>query len=116
MAPPSLFDFVLSQDIADGVMIAGCAESACYNRLGVAWTQQRIARTRDPYLRTRVPRERVATIWASALDTGRVTKGIAAFSAKIAALPRNQRHSPRATTTPVQSKEDQMPAPAGDAP
>ncbi|MFN3746580.1 MAG: cytochrome b N-terminal domain-containing protein [Hyphomicrobiaceae bacterium] len=116
MAPPSLFDFVLSQDLADGVVIAGCAESACYNRLGVAWTQQRIAGTRDPYLRTRVPRERIATIWASALDKGRVTAGIAAFTAKIAALPRKQPRSPRAASAPVHPKEAQMPAPAGDAP
>ncbi len=30
MAPPSLIDFILSRDLADGVVVAGCAESACY--------------------------------------------------------------------------------------
>ena len=35
MVPPSLLDYVLSRDLADGVVIAGCAESACFN-LGVA--------------------------------------------------------------------------------
>ena len=67
MMPPSLIDFVLSRDLADGVAVAGCAESACYNRLGIQWTEQRFAGQRDPYLRARVPRDRIATIWASAL-------------------------------------------------
>lgn len=68
MMPPSLVDFALSEGLADGVMVAGCAESACYNRLGVAWTKQRFAGERDPYLRARVPRERLRTVWASVLE------------------------------------------------
>ena len=116
MAPPSLFDFVLSQNLADGVVIAGCSESACFNRLGVAWTQQRIDGTRDPYLRARVPRERIATIWASALDTGRVAAEIAAFVAKIAALPRKKLRSPKAPTTPKQPSAQHAPAEAERAP
>lgn len=87
MAPPSLFDFVLSRDLADGIVIAGCAESACYNRLGVDWTKQRIEGTRDPYLRARVPRERIVTIWASELETGRVAAEISTFAKEIAELP-----------------------------
>jgi ferredoxin len=59
MAPPSLIDYVLSKNLADGVVVAGCAESACYHRLGVAWTEQRFAGQRNPYLRARVPRERI---------------------------------------------------------
>jgi ferredoxin/coenzyme F420-reducing hydrogenase delta subunit len=116
MAPPSLFDFVLSRDIADGVVIAGCAESACYNRFGVAWTQQRIAGTRDPYLRTRVPRERIAMIWASALDSGRVMAGIAAFKEKIAALPRKSLRQPHVAAGPSQPKDSQVAEPAGGVP
>jgi hypothetical protein len=71
MAPPSLIDFVLSKNLADGVVVAGCAESACFHRLGVAWTEQRFAGERDPYLRARVPRDRLKTIWASALESSR---------------------------------------------
>lgn len=99
MAPPSLFDFVLSQDLADGVVIAGCAESACFSRLGIAWTKERIAGTRDPYLRARVPRERIATIWASAFATREVVDNIAAFTAKVVVLPRKKLRSPGAPTT-----------------
>jgi coenzyme F420-reducing hydrogenase delta subunit len=94
MMPPSLIDFVLSRNLADGVVVAGCAESACYHRLGVAWTQQRFAGERDPYLRARVPRERLATVWASALEAGRAEAEIDAFAAAIAALPPAELRSP----------------------
>lgn len=116
MAPPSLIDFVLSQDLADGVVIAGCAESACFNRLGVAWTKQRIAGTRDPYLRARVPRERIATIWASALDTHRAAAEISAFSAKIAALPRKKLRSPQVPSAPSRPSEEHVHAETGSVP
>lgn len=87
MAPPSLLDYVLSRNLADGVVVAGCAESGCHNRLGIAWTEQRIARTRDPYLRARVPRERIRTVWASPFEAGRLEAEIAAFRQEVAALP-----------------------------
>jgi coenzyme F420-reducing hydrogenase delta subunit len=106
MAPPSLFDFVLSRDLADGVVIAGCAESACFNRLGVDWTKQRIAGRRDPYLRARVPRERIAMIWASALEGRRVVTEIAKFAKEIAKLPRRKLRAPRAPSAPVQPGAD----------
>lgn len=108
MAPPSLFDFVLSRDLADGVVIAGCAESACFSRLGIAWTKQRIERTRDPYLRTRVPRERIATVWTSELSRHRAMAEIAAFTAKVAALPQKTLRSPQALTAETR--------PAGEKP
>ncbi len=88
MVPPSFFDFVLSRDFSEGVVIAGCGESACFNRLGVAWTKQRIAGERDPYLRARVPRERIATVWTSALDAAGAREKIAAFTDQLAALPK----------------------------
>ena len=88
MAPPSLIDYVLSRDLADGLAIAGCAESACYNRLGLEWTRQRIAGERNPYLRTRVPRERIAMIWASPAEGTRFDNELTAFKARLAALPR----------------------------
>ncbi len=63
MLPPSFIDFALSRNYADGVMLAGCAESDCYFRLGVDWTSQRISGSRDPYLRKRVPMDRLRTSW-----------------------------------------------------
>ena len=66
MLPPSFIDFSLSRKLADGVMLAGCAETDCYYRLGVEWTAQRVAGTRDPYLRKRVPMERLRLSWQAA--------------------------------------------------
>ena len=83
MAPPSLIDYALSKDLADGVVIAGCAESACFHRLGVAWTKARVAGQRDPYLRARVPRERVRMIWTLALERRRFEAELKAFAAQI---------------------------------
>jgi coenzyme F420-reducing hydrogenase delta subunit len=94
MAPPSLIDFILSKNLADGVVIAGCAESACFHRMGVTWTQQRVAQQRDPYLRARVPRERLATIWVSALETRRFEAELAAFAQRLERLPPLRLRSP----------------------
>ncbi len=63
MLPPSFVDFALSRRFADGVMVAGCAEGDCYHRLGNEWTIERMAGRRDPYLRKRVPLERVHLAW-----------------------------------------------------
>jgi ferredoxin/coenzyme F420-reducing hydrogenase delta subunit len=87
MAPPSLIDYVLSKKLADGVVVAGCAERACFNRLGIVWTEQRFAQRRDPYLRTRVPRDRVTTVWTSILEFSRFKEELGRFAAKIAVLP-----------------------------
>jgi ferredoxin len=103
MAPPSLIDFVLSRKLADGVVVAGCAESACFNRLGIEWTRQRFAGLRDPYLRARVPRDRVATVWASALARRQADAEIAAFADRIAAMPPDMPHSLMPTAPAVQA-------------
>ena len=87
MVPPPLLDYVLSRNLADGVAIAGCAERACYHRLGVAWTQERFAGQRDPHLRARVPRARLTTIWASPTERARFAAELAEFAKAVAALP-----------------------------
>jgi coenzyme F420-reducing hydrogenase delta subunit len=82
-------------------VIAGCAESACFNRLGIDWTKQRFAGERDPYLRARVPRERIATVWTSALASRQAEAEIAAFAKRIAQLPPAKLRSPLPPTLPA---------------
>jgi len=82
--PPSFIDFVFSRDLADGVCLAGCGEGECFNRFGVRWTEDRIARERDPYLRRRVPRERIALCWAASSERHRLESAVEDF---IATLP-----------------------------
>lgn len=88
MAPPSLVDFIISRNLADGVAVVGCAERDCFNRFGVAWTEARFDRRRDPFLRERVPRERVMTLWAGPTETAGMQAGLAAFATRLAAMPR----------------------------
>ncbi len=90
MVPPPLIDYVLSRDLADAVVLAGCAESECHHRLGVAWTQQRVARTRDPYLRSRVPRERLRMVWASRFQARKLDREVAQARAEIPPMPRKE--------------------------
>ncbi len=87
MAPPSLIDYIVSRNLADGVAVAGCAERDCFNRFGVAWTRARLDRTRDPYLRERVPRDRVLLVWAGPTEAARLRNELAAFAARLAVLP-----------------------------
>lgn len=87
MAPPSLIDFIISRGLADGVAVAGCAERDCFNRYGHEWTEARFARERDPFLRQRVPRERVRTIWAGMSERKRLATEMSAFSEELAQLP-----------------------------
>lgn len=86
MLPPSFIDFVICRQLADGVVISGCQQGDCFFRFGAEWTEQRLAGQRDPYLRKRVPRERVHLCWARASQSGRRLDEINAFRARLAAL------------------------------
>ena len=80
--PPSFVDYALSRGLADGVVVAGCAEGDCEYRFGPDWTDQRFARRRDPYLRTRVPRDRLAVVWTA--DGKALRRAVADLKARLA--------------------------------
>jgi hypothetical protein len=61
--PPPFVDFVLSRDLADGIVVAGCPGGDCQYRFGTEWTSLRMARQRDPHLRKRVDSTRLALAW-----------------------------------------------------
>jgi ferredoxin/coenzyme F420-reducing hydrogenase delta subunit len=79
MLPPSFVDLLISRKHADGVLIAGCAEEDCFERLGNRWTDERIAGQRDPHLRDRVDRDRVAVSWASPLQQHQTRDALGQF-------------------------------------
>ncbi|MDH3740015.1 MAG: cytochrome b N-terminal domain-containing protein [Hyphomicrobiales bacterium] len=64
--PPTFIDYVLSRNLADGVLLTGCRENSCNARSGIEWTNNRLAGERDPNLRARVPRDRLRTAWVGA--------------------------------------------------
>jgi quinol-cytochrome oxidoreductase complex cytochrome b subunit/coenzyme F420-reducing hydrogenase delta subunit len=85
--PPAFVDYVLSRNLADGVLVTGCAENACHARFGIAWTEARFARVRDPHLRKRVPAARLRTFWAGRLGRRALEAELAAFARSLEALP-----------------------------
>ncbi|UCH74513.1 MAG: cytochrome b N-terminal domain-containing protein [Rhodospirillales bacterium] len=86
MLPPAFLDYVLSRRLADGVMLSGCSEGECHNRYGIRWTIERLARTRDPMLRERVPRERIEVIWAPAVEGWTYRRRMADFALRLGRL------------------------------
>jgi ferredoxin/coenzyme F420-reducing hydrogenase delta subunit len=67
--PPSFLDYVLSRDLADSLLLAGCGVGDCRYRYGIEWAEQRIARKRDPRLRKRVDNQRITYGWQSDSST-----------------------------------------------
>jgi coenzyme F420-reducing hydrogenase delta subunit len=61
--PPPFIDFILSRDLADGVVLTGCTGAECLYRFGEQWTGLRVERQRDPRLRKRVDTDRIALAW-----------------------------------------------------
>jgi coenzyme F420-reducing hydrogenase delta subunit len=82
--PPSFIDSSLARN-SDGVIIAGCMNS-CHNRFGTRWTADRLACTRDPHLRARVPRERLVVVWAGRLGASMLRREIEKLVARLAHL------------------------------
>ena len=107
--PPSFIDFVLSRDLADGVFITGCRKGECYSRFGLNWTEARLARRRDPYLRARVPRERIGTFWAARTDRRKLLESIEAFAATLGA-PTAAPEVPARRAQPSESSTPRVPA------
>lgn len=101
--PPSFIDYALDKNRTDGVFITGCRDGDCFHRLGVRWMEQRLAGTRDPYLRDRVPRERLKVFWAAPTEFKALTQALAEFRTELQALPAGR---PAARTQP--DKEPEM--------
>jgi ferredoxin/coenzyme F420-reducing hydrogenase delta subunit len=85
--PPPFIDYLLSRDLADGVFLTGCRKEACQHRFGIEWTEQRLEGTRDPRLRKRVPRDRVAQLWVGPGEKARLAEAIEAFKLRLQAMP-----------------------------
>ncbi|NQU60612.1 MAG: hydrogenase iron-sulfur subunit [Rhodospirillales bacterium] len=83
MLPPSFLDYALSGAGVDGVMLTGCNDCDCFHRFGIPWTEDRLAGLRDPYLRKRVPRERLHACWAGEKGAGRLTEELEGFRRRL---------------------------------
>ena len=61
--PPAYFDYALSRGFTDSILLTACAGGVCRHRFGADWTEQRISRIRDPHLRKRIDKNKIAMIW-----------------------------------------------------
>ncbi|MGI9305492.1 MAG: hydrogenase iron-sulfur subunit [Gammaproteobacteria bacterium] len=86
MLPPAFIDFLITRDHVDGIMLTGCREGDCHFRHGIRWTRQRIERQRDPYLRERVPRERLASCFPGVDRPGSLADAIVQFREQLTAV------------------------------
>ena len=62
------------------------------------WTEQRLAGMRDPYLRKRVPRERITEAWAGISGNMRLQQQLRAFQDRLRAMQAFKR-APHSSTT-----------------
>lgn len=99
--PPAFIDYVISRDLADGVMLTGCRENSCNARFGIEWTNQRLARARDPHLRNRVPRERVRTAWVGPSGASALQVALSAFAGELQNAPAMVNPAPPASISPA---------------
>ncbi len=89
MLPPSFIDYVLSSGEVDGVVLTGCRECGCYQRFGNRWMRERLEGKRDPYLRKRVPTERIKVVWASTVEGKMLADEVADFRESLRCMDKN---------------------------
>ncbi len=97
MLPPSFIDYVLSRKLADGVFLTGCRDGDCSFRLGIRWTDDRIAGERDPRMRKRVDKQRVGKYWAGLTRRKQFLAELGSFRESLKSLrnkPENQANTP----------------------
>lgn len=98
MAPPPFLDFIISGEHADGVFLTGCREGDCHHRLGIEWTDQRIDEKRDPFLRKRVPRDRICQSWTGQAPPSAAVRDLAEFRSRLRSLGPSNGTTPQAAT------------------
>jgi ferredoxin len=96
--PPSFIDYALSRIHAHGVFLLGCTGGDCKHRLGVTWADARINRERDPMLRQRVSRQRLAVSWR---DGGSAQDHLHRFRDTLAQLDDSEQPAPVADRRPA---------------
>jgi coenzyme F420-reducing hydrogenase delta subunit/NAD-dependent dihydropyrimidine dehydrogenase PreA subunit len=108
MLPPAFMDYVISKGLADGVMVAGCCKNDCHFRMGIEWTEKRIERKRDPYLRKRVPSERISKCWVGDFREEALARQVDIFRASL------REYGPMIKNTPADLKQDQTVVGSGE--
>jgi ferredoxin/coenzyme F420-reducing hydrogenase delta subunit len=81
---PTFVDYAFSRCGVDGIVITGCRDGECFHRLGVRWTEERLAGERDPALRDRVARDRILIAWAALTEQDKLAGWVRLFRDRLA--------------------------------
>lgn len=81
--PPAVIDYAIRYAGYQGVVLAGCEDCDCYHRLGNRWTEERIARDRQPGLRSRVDRDRLLSVWLKPGDVSQFNRRLDEFRKRL---------------------------------
>lgn len=82
MLPPSFIEYALRSGV-DGIVVTGCRDGGCDFRLGMEWTRERLARSREPRLRSLVPLDRLQLAPASRHDGMQLAAAVSAFRTRL---------------------------------
>ncbi|MDP2795768.1 MAG: hydrogenase iron-sulfur subunit [Sulfurisoma sp.] len=82
MLPPSFVEYALRGG-ADGIVVTGCRDGGCDFRLGMQWTQERLAHQREPHLRSLVPQDRLRLVYASRSESRQLAAAIDEFRTQL---------------------------------
>jgi coenzyme F420-reducing hydrogenase delta subunit/ferredoxin len=82
MLPPSFIEYALRSGV-DGIVVTGCRDGGCDFRLGMEWTRERLARSREPRLRSLVPLDRLQLVPASRHDGMQLAAAVSAFRTRL---------------------------------
>ena len=85
MLPPPFLDYLLVRNKVDGILLTGCADGACHERLGIRWTRARIDRERDPKLRSRVSRDALHLMFVGRCATEQLKSSLLEVRLQLAA-------------------------------
>lgn len=84
MLPPAFVEYALRNG-ADGVFLSGCGTGDCRDRFGNTWTEQRLQRMREPFLRHLVPLERIQVFWGPRIAASQCSRAIDTFRRRLMA-------------------------------
>jgi len=82
MLPPSFIEYALRSGV-DGIVVTGCREGGCDFRLGMQWTQERLAHQREPHLRGLVPQDRLRVVYASGSEQNHLATTVNEFRTQL---------------------------------
>ena len=82
MLPPSFIEYALRSGV-DGIVVTGCREGGCDFRLGMQWTQERLAHQREPHLRSLVPQDRLRLVHASRTEGEKLAAAVSEFRTQL---------------------------------